>query len=235
MFLKSFPRRILIACKQRAGSQKECPDFQGWTILAKSTTEASIVHTSLEARGGGGQQACKTSGKSFMPELRGETPCNGRTTNQFPLFLPPSMEPQKSTRNMRGYDTSVMSMYKSRFSELYFRGCDAWKAIPEPGAPWNTKRMYCDSPSLSRATLDRLFRITSEKVSHQTRRALISLSKGHEEVDASAWNGVFVHHGQKNLESARGDYNKNKTVKRKEMEKHFDGGMELERGDFESL
>ena len=67
-----------------------------------------------------------------MPELRGETPCDGRTMNQFPLFLPPSMEPQKSTRNMRGYDTSVMSMYKSRVSELYFRGCDAWKALPEP-------------------------------------------------------------------------------------------------------
>ena len=64
---------------------------------------------------------CKRSGKSF-PNCEVRFFCNGRTTNQFLLFFLPSTETHKSTRDMR----EDISMYKSRVSELYIRGRDAW-------------------------------------------------------------------------------------------------------------
>ena len=59
------------SCRERAGSQKV-------SIFPRVMNFCESAH-SFMARGGGGQQVCKRFGKSFMPELRGEIPCKGRT------------------------------------------------------------------------------------------------------------------------------------------------------------
>ena len=75
-------------------------------------------------------------------------------------------------------------MYKSLFSALYIWSFVGWKAHPEPSG----------SPQLAvnASIVIHFWEIPSGGASPQTRRALLSLSKGHEEVGPSDWNAEFL-------------------------------------------
>ena len=85
-------------------------------------------------------------------------------------------------------------MYKSLFSALYIWSFVGWKAHPEPsGSPQlavNASiviRCRCPGPLGTH-----FWELPSGGASPQTRRALLSLSKGHEEVGPSDWNAEFL-------------------------------------------
>ena len=148
------------------------------------------MHTSLEARGGGSQRAQQ----EIWDELHASVVRLGslQWSHNEPgsLFFPflAATQIDKNHAWIRYLDHVNVQVVVLRIVHVEFCWVEG-----SPRTQWlSATRSQCiNCNSLSWATRDHFWEIPSGGASPQTRRALLSLSKGHEEVGPSDWNAEF--------------------------------------------